>query len=510
MVHALLAPKDVMDYEAVSYTWGSTIHPVYFIEIHEGPAKRLPLYDNLYHLLRDLRHPDQDRMLWIDAICINQGARDTSERNHQVQQMAEIYKATQCVLVWLGPCTRNMTLAMETFVEMQELYRRTKWKIGEFQSSNVWKCLLGSEARRIGIQEMYNHSWCFRIWILQEVANARAVTIHCGNKTVSSAIFSLPPSASGMGIQSHCQAVLDLMPGSPARLKGGIPDRDLRTLLRRFRDAKATIPHDHIYALLGLGSGGSNGLKVSYEKPILEVIFEVASFICVYEATSSYLPLFSSVKDFQWCLDHLDETFLYRLACGGYTNMLRGIVKQRAVTSDMIQSIMKTTPLSHKGLIEEWFLGTMQLAEAAVIDKVAMAAIGYGNSIYLRIILDRVEELVVTKDMAMCASGSDAECLDIVLKQAKDIAITEELLIADYLLARRPSMITRQLVRVLVKFGNRELGLASCSEATLLHFLLHHGFLIQIEGASTHKIRQAVENVESILGQVVTVCTTPE
>jgi hypothetical protein len=41
------------------------------------------------------------KMVWADAICINQ--EDVIERNHQVQLMKEIYTKASKVVVWLGP-----------------------------------------------------------------------------------------------------------------------------------------------------------------------------------------------------------------------------------------------------------------------------------------------------------------------------------------------------------------------------------------------------------------------
>jgi hypothetical protein len=38
--------------------------------------------------------------LWVDALCIDQ--KNTSERNHQVQQMGEIYRRSQRTVAWLG------------------------------------------------------------------------------------------------------------------------------------------------------------------------------------------------------------------------------------------------------------------------------------------------------------------------------------------------------------------------------------------------------------------------
>ena len=45
---------------------------------------------SLYHALRYLRYKSQSRVLWIDAICVNQD--DLKERSCQVQRMADIYR----------------------------------------------------------------------------------------------------------------------------------------------------------------------------------------------------------------------------------------------------------------------------------------------------------------------------------------------------------------------------------------------------------------------------------
>ena len=54
----------------------------------------LSIRDNIFHALTRLP-TKEPRLLWIDAICINQ--EDKSERNHQVAQMGRIYaQAKKC------------------------------------------------------------------------------------------------------------------------------------------------------------------------------------------------------------------------------------------------------------------------------------------------------------------------------------------------------------------------------------------------------------------------------
>ncbi|CAI0651344.1 unnamed protein product [Colletotrichum noveboracense] len=72
-------------YEALSYVWGSSAltHTIFVNE------KQMRITKNLFHALRQLRSNERDRVLWIDAVCIDQ--QTYRERGHQVQQMSTIY-----------------------------------------------------------------------------------------------------------------------------------------------------------------------------------------------------------------------------------------------------------------------------------------------------------------------------------------------------------------------------------------------------------------------------------
>ena len=82
-------------YEALSYFWGSP-DKRRSIFIDEGCLR---VTENLHAALLRLRDPFLPRILWIDAICIDQG--DKGERNRQVQLMAKIYARASRVIVWL-------------------------------------------------------------------------------------------------------------------------------------------------------------------------------------------------------------------------------------------------------------------------------------------------------------------------------------------------------------------------------------------------------------------------
>jgi hypothetical protein len=83
-------------YKALSYAWGdqNTKMPI------ELNGWQFFVGKNLWWALYRLRQISQGRVLWIDAICINQN--DILERKHQVLKMGDIYESAEHVLAWLG------------------------------------------------------------------------------------------------------------------------------------------------------------------------------------------------------------------------------------------------------------------------------------------------------------------------------------------------------------------------------------------------------------------------
>ncbi|KAL8372593.1 hypothetical protein RB595_002099 [Gaeumannomyces hyphopodioides] len=88
--------EDTPQYEALSYVWGS---PENSVDIELGSVRK-SVTRNLYEALRRLRFPDASRILWVNAICINQA--DDEEKGQQVAMMGEIYSKTERCLIFLG------------------------------------------------------------------------------------------------------------------------------------------------------------------------------------------------------------------------------------------------------------------------------------------------------------------------------------------------------------------------------------------------------------------------
>ena len=99
------------NYHALSYTWGSNVLDHRITVVSGESQQTLPITENAHTALRHIRHSNSVRLLWVDAICINQ--QDVEERNDQVARMADIYKSAEKVIVWLGPEEDDSNLAID-------------------------------------------------------------------------------------------------------------------------------------------------------------------------------------------------------------------------------------------------------------------------------------------------------------------------------------------------------------------------------------------------------------
>jgi hypothetical protein len=154
--------EDCPPYEALSYTWGDASQTT-DIDLSGCP---FPATVNLDVALRYLRSRSEPRVLWVDAVCINQA--DLEEQAAQVRMMWEIYKNASRVVVWLGPEVGDSAVAMENIgtrdCQTKAVARRT------FRDRPAGECgchagNFDNHASRIGIQNLLNSRWFTRVWV---------------------------------------------------------------------------------------------------------------------------------------------------------------------------------------------------------------------------------------------------------------------------------------------------------------------------------------------------------
>lgn len=102
-----LNDKPPPKFEALSYVWGA-VDPPCFIGCQDS---QIQVSQNCHDALHALRRRRQKRVIFVDAICINQV--DTAEQSKQIQLMGDIYSRANMVFVWLGKETPERRTVMK-------------------------------------------------------------------------------------------------------------------------------------------------------------------------------------------------------------------------------------------------------------------------------------------------------------------------------------------------------------------------------------------------------------
>jgi hypothetical protein len=173
-------------YEALSYEWGAPKSDDFHVKLNRKIVK---VRENLWWALKHLRLQTEYRLLWIDALCINQS--DIMERNHQVAQMARIYSQAWKVIAWIGrDFTHQETFAVNegaTAVPfLQELnsgsihqYPYMEWNdrrkgYVRGRHTNKWDAL----------KLFFRRKYWSRLWIVQEILLANDLSVQCGSANI--------------------------------------------------------------------------------------------------------------------------------------------------------------------------------------------------------------------------------------------------------------------------------------------------------------------------------------
>ncbi|KAH6961960.1 heterokaryon incompatibility protein-domain-containing protein, partial [Ilyonectria sp. MPI-CAGE-AT-0026] len=260
---ALLNSGKTHLYEALSYVWGSQDAKKSII-LHD---RKFSVGNNLHAALSHLRDGFVERIIWIDAICINQ--QDRAEKGHQVQSMAKIFAKANCVIVWLGEVGGNTDQALKDLL-------RAARALDEDRSPP-------KDIKKPGIFELLQRPWFERIWVLQEVAAARRILIKCGSAEIDGQVFCSGLAALKLSYQGKSTSLAALVSSATYLMRGAafrprcindwsgrfsLDIRPLAELVELHHSRKATERHDKIYALLGMAHGMKDAhLPVDYELP---------------------------------------------------------------------------------------------------------------------------------------------------------------------------------------------------------------------------------------------------
>ncbi|KAH9840352.1 Heterokaryon incompatibility protein (HET) [Teratosphaeria destructans] len=258
---------DAPKYETISYVWGdASRRGKIFIE-----GLTLDVPGSAEEVMRQMRHQDQPRTLWIDAVCINQS--DVSEKTEQVSLMADIYSKSLCNLVWLGKQEANTCDLSAAFgslladARIQTNDFETFYEITRDFSEQGLEATVDYDS----ILAFYECTWFRRLWVIQEAALSPSSTCFylCGDETghrqipllkvlraavwLTHHIAHLPEKlVASIGLQNAAEMWLfvDVERGPYSRDASYHPH--LKKYLTTFRDFEASEVRDHVNGLLGL------------------------------------------------------------------------------------------------------------------------------------------------------------------------------------------------------------------------------------------------------------------
>ena len=190
-------------YEALSYVWGTvaktewvtclatssitsdgditSLREEFDFQSSGVLAVTKSLHDALIHLRRD----NLPRIIWADALCINQN--NLSERSAQVQRMAEIYRSSWRVVVWLG-----VDPAITEALTIVQCFNSEAEATGEVPQDDpaeydyLVQPLLADNGRGLCLfYQFFEQSWFQRAWVFQEAVVQRNTIVVSGDSAMT-------------------------------------------------------------------------------------------------------------------------------------------------------------------------------------------------------------------------------------------------------------------------------------------------------------------------------------
>lgn len=248
---------DFPEYETVSYTWGGE-------DDDSTPCKAIfvgPFWDvmlatkNCLALLQYLRPRKGGRVVWLDAVCINQ--TDNVEKSAQISKMGGIYSACERVVVFLG----------EDLIEKpSEVLFRKRVKYSEPKNDGTGVCgrmsaeeisdltTMVSESGGLTQAQLLQRRYLSRIWVVQElVLSQKAV---------------LPVGCVDVYFDQHTSMYLVLRASDDMGVNAMQARSDLASLLKATLHCHSSDPRDRIFGVLGLFQPENSSVALSSDYSI--------------------------------------------------------------------------------------------------------------------------------------------------------------------------------------------------------------------------------------------------
>ena len=278
------ALEEAPPYEPISYCWGDPNDTPKFL-CHGQPFS---VTLSLFQALRRFRRKTEPRLIWADAVCIDQTSGQEKER--QVAFMDQVYAQGECTLIWLGEAADDVdteggiSLVKEfnhyVHSEIDRMSKPDEEHFGvvllNIPPLPEEHALVTCMNRWNGARELLDRPWFGGVWVLQEAGLSRVVVACCGKHSVDFgdiarfAVYCrhMDNSVAICGSIHHGRiyaalAIWSAFGASKSWMNDGgtleklkqrittLRDRGILEVLHEGRRFDATLDVDHIYAFLG-------------------------------------------------------------------------------------------------------------------------------------------------------------------------------------------------------------------------------------------------------------------
>jgi len=330
---------ELPDFDALSYCWNPKSNTIrHSTQKHELRVRNsnnngtaLLIGASLHSLLLRLRLPNSDRLLWADAVCINQA--DEQEKARQIKLMPKIYSTARKVIVDLGEDDDGA--GAEAVDLLERNWRKHIWSGcvvgngGQALTGEQIAMYVGLESRELppagevmklppdddagwkSVTRLFLRSWFTRIWVIQEFVLARQVVMLCGTRRIQwqrllagtwrfrggglpLSVCSTPESGCGYTAfvcigtirqmrhlrltEEGRRFIRDTLPANYSWLK--FQRLPLLEILHWFSISKATVAKDRYFALAHVADDAAEDkLCLRYEDGLDDIVLQVGRFL---------------------------------------------------------------------------------------------------------------------------------------------------------------------------------------------------------------------------------------
>lgn len=240
-IHIRLEEYDLNDhpeYETVSYVWGgenadSTLCKPIFVSRYWDAILTT---SNCSALLRHLRRREISRVIWLDAICINQA--DNKEKPAQISRMGDIYSNCERVVAYLGEDLVSPPTSGRNFRSRIDFRKAT---LADPMRSDMDRSaefhMTCAKAAGMTQRKLFKRRYLTRIWIVQEILLSKSAMFPLGSSDI---------------LCDREQARRLILRTDQENFSLSSVTKSLSLLLKATSHCHASDPRDRVYGLLGL------------------------------------------------------------------------------------------------------------------------------------------------------------------------------------------------------------------------------------------------------------------